>query len=139
MLPLHYGPSCAAWALIAAEQGSASASPDRSTIVAHTGGAVNPLTGFILATGYAEHLETLDGPRASHGSLKKLAAALLKRMTFTRPNRGKRLKSTVAQLSVLARQRAFLVKLPLRLEELFSYEVHMTSSQIQHHSPHSKN
>ena len=31
------------------------------------------------------------------------------------------------------------VKLPLRLEELFSYEVHMTSSQIQHHSPHSKN
>ena len=66
VLPLHYGPSCAAWALIAAEQGSASASPDRSTIVAHTGGAVNPLTGFILATGYAEHLETLDGPRASH-------------------------------------------------------------------------
>ena len=31
------------------------------------------------------------------------------------------------------------VKLPLRLEELFSYEVHMTSSPIQHHSPHSKN
>jgi hypothetical protein len=53
-------------ALIAAEQGSASASPDRSTIVAHTGWAVNPLTGFILATFYAEHLETLDGPRASH-------------------------------------------------------------------------
>lgn len=61
MLPLHYGPSCSARALIAAEQGSASASPDRSTIVAHAGGAVNPLTGFILATGYAEYLETLDG------------------------------------------------------------------------------
>lgn len=66
MLPLHYGPSCAAEALIAAEQGSASASPDRSTIVAHTGGAVNPLTGFILATFYAENLEMLDGPRVSH-------------------------------------------------------------------------
>lgn len=61
MLPLHYGPSCAARALIVAEQGSASTSPDRSTIVAHAGGAVNPLTGFILATGYAEYLETLDG------------------------------------------------------------------------------
>ena len=45
---------------IAAEQGSASASPDRSTIVAHSDGAVNPLTGFILATVHAEHLETLD-------------------------------------------------------------------------------
>ena len=43
---------------------------------------------------------------ANMSSLKKLAAALLKRMTFTRPNRGKRLKSTVAQLSVPARQRA---------------------------------
>ena len=48
-------------ALIAAEQGSASASPDRSTIVAYSGEAVNPLTGFILATFYAEQLETLDG------------------------------------------------------------------------------
>lgn len=51
---------------IAVEQGSASASPDRSTIVAYSGEAVNPLTGFILATFYAEQLETLDGPRASH-------------------------------------------------------------------------
>lgn len=66
MLPLHYGPSCAAEAPIAVEQGSASASPDRSTIVAHSGEAVNPLTGFILATVHAEYLETLDGPRASH-------------------------------------------------------------------------
>ena len=41
---------------IAVEQGSASASPDRSTIVAHSDGAVNPLTGFILATFYAEQL-----------------------------------------------------------------------------------
>ena len=51
---------------IAVEQGSASASPDRSTIVAYSGEAVNLLTGFILATFYAEQLETLDGPRASH-------------------------------------------------------------------------
>ena len=43
-------------ALIAVKQGSASASPDRSTIVAHSGEAVNPLTGFILATFYAEQL-----------------------------------------------------------------------------------
>ena len=42
---------------IAVEQGSASASPDRSTIVAHSGEAVNPLTGFILATVHAEQLK----------------------------------------------------------------------------------
>ena len=56
---------------------------------------------------------------ANMSSLKKLAAALLKRMTFTRPYRGKRLKTETAQLSVPARQRAFLAQLPTRLEELF--------------------
>ena len=43
------------------------------------------------------------------------------------------------RLEVQKGDESLKVKLPLRLEELFSYEVHMTSSQIQHHSPHSKN